>query len=202
MLVVATANYRRDMKERDSVVDPETLPEVTIPIIHIANEVIRERIAFVKEAFSLGFCLSTNRCTLLDKALRNPKMCYRLRNIDFELFESIIQMCSEKVSIFLADINAIEAIDSVYKCQYLIEENLSLFYKEFSKELNPLRLFLHFNSFYKVYTTVDSCIYVLNIMIWVGGRCKRRSTQLPSTKLPVNLTSGLTRIFVRRSKSY
>ena len=189
MLVVVTSNFRRDLKERDSVVDPEALPEVTIPIIHIANEVIRERIAFVKEAFSLGFCLSTNHSTLLDKALRSPKMCYKLRNIDFELFESIIRICSEKVSIFLADINAIEAIYFVYKCQYLIEENLSLFYKEFSKELIHLRLlFLHFISFYKLYTSVDSCMYVLNTMVWVGGRCKRRSTQLPSTKLPVNLT--------------
>ena len=143
MLVVATYDCWKALKEGEgttvSEVDTDILPVVTIPLIHVACEQIRDRIAFVKEAFSLKFSISDDHSTLLDNAMKNPRMCYRLRNIDFEIFVSIIQKCFGKVSQFLQGANAIETVDFVYKCQYLIEENLSLFYKDFSKQLDSLR---------------------------------------------------------------
>ena len=144
MLALTTSNYRRDLKRRecitDSVVDTGEIPEITIPLIHIANEIIHGRIEFVKEAFSLGFSFSHDHSIRLDNALKSPKTYFKLENIDFQIFESIINKCSERVLNFFEDIDAKDPIYFVYKCQFLIEENMFLFSKDFSKELAPLRL--------------------------------------------------------------
>ena len=148
MLALAISDYRRDLKEGDSTTDSEVdtyvLPEVTIPLIHIAYEKIRDRIAFVKEVFSLGFNLPLDH---LDRAIEDPRRCHKLRNIDFILFEAIIQKCSQKVSSFLQNTDAKGSISYVYERQFLIEENISLFYKDFGTELVSLRLLLDSNIF-------------------------------------------------------
>ena len=149
MLAVATSDYRRDLKEidspTDSEVDTDVFPEVTIPLIHIAYEKIRDRIAFVKEVFSLEFNLPLYHTTQLDRAIEDPRRCHKLRNIDFILFEAIIQKCSQKVSSFLQNTDAKGSISYVYERQFLIEENISLFYKDFRTELVSLRLLLDSN---------------------------------------------------------
>ena len=136
MLAVASSDYRRDKNEIESTtnseVNTDVLPEVTIPLIHIAYEKIRDRIAFVKEAFSLGISLPQDHSTRLDKVLKNPKMLITLKNAEFKLFESILEKCWTSVSRFLEEPDT--SISFVYTCQHLIEENLSLLYKDFSKE--------------------------------------------------------------------
>ena len=148
MLAVASSDYRRDLHEiessTNSEVDTDVLPEVTIPLIHIVYEKIRDRIAFVKEALPLGISLPQDHSTRLDKVLKNPKMLYTLKNAEFKLFESILEKCWTSVSRFLEEPDT--SISFVYKYQHLIEENLSLLYKDFSKEdifsrlVDPLNL--------------------------------------------------------------
>ena len=144
MLALAISDYRRDLKEgdspTDSEVDTDVFPEVTIPLIHIAYEKIRDRIAFVEEALSLGFNLSPYHTTQLDKAIEDPRKCHKLRNIDFRLFESIIQKCSQEISSFFEHTGVDKFIPSLCECQFLIEENISLFYKDFSEDILKLRL--------------------------------------------------------------
>ena len=136
MLVVAISNCQRELKGEEGTTANTELPEISIPLIHIANEIIRERIAFVKEAYSLGFSLPNEHLICPDNALRNPNTFSQLKRIDFDVFESIISNCSKKVSC----INNPETkmpIQHFQTYKYLIEENFYLFYDFL--ELDTLR---------------------------------------------------------------
>ena len=124
MLVVAISNCQRELKEEEGTTAiTEGLPEISIPFIHIANEIIRERIAFVKEAYSLGFSLPLDHLIRPNNALRNPQTYSQLKHIDFDLFESIINTYSKEVSCIYK--NAETIVPQIH--EYLIEEHTYLF---------------------------------------------------------------------------
>ena len=140
MLVVTISNCHRKLKgEEGTTVNPEGLPEVTIPLIHIANDFIRERIAFVKEAYSLGFSLPKPHLINLHDALKNPKTYSELKNIDFDLFASIIDSCSKKVSNMYTEPDTSILVQYFQTCEPLIDENFVLFHNNFRDQLDSLR---------------------------------------------------------------
>ena len=138
MLVVAISNCQRELKgEEGTTANTEELPEISIPLIHIANGIIRERIAFVKEAYSLGFTLPNEHLIRPDNALRNPKTFSQLKHIDFDVFESIINKCSKKVSCIYKNAETLIHIHHFQKNELLIGENMYLFNDVF--QLDTLR---------------------------------------------------------------
>ena len=144
MIAGAVSSYQREIMKggstNESVDNAEVRPE-SIPLIHIAYQMIRNRIAFVKEAFELGFILSRRLSNNIDTGIKRPEECYQLRDMDFGIFESILNQSLETVSTFLENTDVRTDMKSVYKYQYLIEENIHLFNRDFSKELVSLRLF-------------------------------------------------------------
>ena len=138
MLVVAISNCQRELKgEEGTIANTEELPEISIPLIHIANGVIRERIAFVKEAYSLGFSLLREHLINRHNALGNPQTFSQLKHIDFDLFESIVNKCSKKVSCIYKNAETLIPIQYFQKCERLIGENIYLFNDVF--KLDTLR---------------------------------------------------------------
>ena len=128
MLVVAISNCQRELKgEEGTTANTEELPEISIPLIHIANEIIRERIAFVKEAYSLGFTLPREHLIRPHNALKNSKTFSQLKHIDFDVFESIINNCSKKVSCIYKNAEAKIPIQHFLSYKLVIEENMYLF---------------------------------------------------------------------------
>ena len=131
MLLVATSNCQRELKgEEGTIADTQELPEISIPLIHIANEIIRERIAFVKEAYSLGYTLPLDHLISHQNALMNFKIFFQLKQVDFDLFESIIMQCSKEVSCSLKDTETLIPIQYFLKCERLFEENIYLFHHD------------------------------------------------------------------------
>ena len=140
MLVVAISNCQRELKgEEGTTANTEELPEISIPLIHIASGIIRERIAFVKEAYSLGYTLPNEHLIRSDNAYRNPKTLSQLKQVDFDLFESIIIQCSKEVSCSYKDSETLIPIQYFLKCERLIEENIYIFNNDVIK-LDTLRL--------------------------------------------------------------
>ena len=140
MIAGAVSSYQRDIMKRESDTEPLDDVEIfSIPLIHIAYQMIRNRIAFVKEAFELGFILSRRLSNSIDTGIKRPEECYQMRNMDFGIFESILKQSLGIVSKFLEDSDEITDLRSVYRYQYLIEENIHLFYRDFRKELVSLR---------------------------------------------------------------
>ena len=138
MLVVAISNCQRELKgEEGTTVNTEELPEISIPLIQIANEIMRERIAYVKEAYSLGFSLPSEHLIRPDNALRNPNTFSQLKHIYFDLFESIVNKCSKKVSCIYKNTETLIPIQYFQKCERLIGENIYLFNDVF--KLDSLR---------------------------------------------------------------
>ena len=127
MLVVAISNCQRELKGEEGTTANTELPEISIPLIHIANEIIRERIAFVKEAYSLGYTLPLNNLIRPHDALRNPRTFSQLKHIDFDVFESIINTCSKKVSCIYKNAEAKIPIQHFLSYKLVIEENMYLF---------------------------------------------------------------------------
>ena len=128
MLVVATSNCQRELKgEEGTTANTEELPEISIPLIHIANEIIRERIAFVNEAYSLGFSLPSDHLINQQNAFKNSKTFSELKHIDFDLFMSIIIKCSKDVSCIYESSETIMPIERFRIYELLIQENIYLF---------------------------------------------------------------------------
>ena len=128
---------------------PDKLPEVTIPSIHIAYHLIRRRIVFVNEAFSLGIQLPHGHVINLGDWYRNPKTFFELRYIDFTIFEIAIEKCLEEVQHLKQHTsptefnrNAVQYhnfVDIVSNYSSLIEENWNLFLNDFSDNMDSLR---------------------------------------------------------------
>ena len=139
MLVVTISSCQRELKgEEATTVYTEGLAEISIPLIHIGNEIIRERIAFVKEAYSLGFTLPSDHLIRHHNALSNSKTYSQLKHIDFDLFESIINKCWKKVSCIYKNAETTMPIQYFQRCERLIEENLFLFRSDFKVKLDIL----------------------------------------------------------------
>ena len=139
MLAVATSNCQRELKEEEGTTANTELPDISIPLIHIANGIIRQRIAFVKEAYSLGYTLPNEHLIRLDNAFRTPKTFSQLKQVDFDVFESIIIQCSKEVSCSYKDTETLIPIQYFLKCERLIEENIYIFNNDVIK-LDTLRL--------------------------------------------------------------
>ena len=139
MLTVATSQYMSDIQGGESLVSRFDLPRVSIPLLHIVYDEMKERISFVTEAITKGYYYPKNHLIHLNDALINPKTYSMLKNLDFDLFDSIIKECWKKVLSYLSSPESIENINFVQRLRHLIEENLFLFYRDFSKELVPLR---------------------------------------------------------------
>ena len=142
MLAVATSEYLSEIQGGEYLVPPFNMPKVPIPLLHIVYEEMKERISFVTEAITSGYYYPKNHLIRLNDSLINPKTYSTLKNLDFDLFESIIKECWKKVTSYLKSPDSpesIECIHSVQRSRHLIEENLFLFYRDFSKELVPLR---------------------------------------------------------------
>ena len=140
MIAGAVSSYQRDIMKKESATEPLDDVEIfSIPLIHIAHQMIRNRIAFVKEAFELGFMLSRHLSNNIDTGIKRPEECYQMRDMDYVIFESILNQSLETVSTFLENTDVRTDMKSVYKYQYLIEENIHLLYRDFSKELVSLR---------------------------------------------------------------
>ena len=142
MLAVATSEYLSEIQGGEYLASPSDLPRVPIPLLHIVYGEMKERISFVTEAISTGYYYPKGHLIRLNDSLINPKTYSTLKNLDFDLFESIIKECWKKVTSYLNSPDSpesIECIHSVQRSRHLIEENLFLFYRDFSKELIPLR---------------------------------------------------------------
>ena len=139
MLAVASSNYSYEIQKKEYVISPNDMPKVSIPFLNIVKEEMKERISFVKEAITKGFYFRKDHLICLDNAIYNPKTFSTLKNIDFDLFETIIQECWNKVVTYLNNPESLKCVDFVKKSRYLVVENMFLFHKEFSKELIHLR---------------------------------------------------------------
>ena len=149
MLFVAASKLRRTRiggGVTEDYAHPDKLPEVTIPSIHIAYHLIRRRIVFVNEAFSLGIKFPRDHIIRHDNWHQNPKIFFELRYIDFMIFEIAIKRCLEGMQYMeiprsheknLPQYHIFVSIVSSYSC--LIEKNWRLFQNDFSKELDSLR---------------------------------------------------------------
>ena len=128
---------------------PDKLPEVTIPSIHIAYHLIRRRIVFVNEAFSLGIQLPHEHVINLGDWYQNPKTFFELRNIDNMIFEIAIEKCLEEVQQLKQHRSPKEFkrnvvqyhnfVDIVSNYSSLIEQNWNLFQNDFSDNMDSLR---------------------------------------------------------------
>ena len=141
MLAVATSQYLSQIQGRECIVSPSDLPRVPIPLLHIVYGEMKKRISFVIEAITAGYHFPKDHLIRLDSSLINPKTYSTLNNLDFDLFESIIKECWRKVLSYLNHPESIENIHSIQKSRHLIDENLFLFFEDFSKELVALRYF-------------------------------------------------------------
>ena len=139
MLAVASSNYLYEIQKEECVISRNDMPKVSIPTLHIVKKEMKERISFVKEAITKEFYFRKDHLIRLDNAIYNPITFFRLKNIDFDLFENIIQECWNKVITYLNNPDSLKCIDSVKKSRYLVVENMFLFQKDFSKELVHLR---------------------------------------------------------------
>ena len=158
MLAVATSQYLSEIQGGEYLVSPSDMPRVSIPLFHIVYEEMKERISFVTEAITSGYYYPKSHLIRLHNPLINPKTYSTLKNLDFGLFESIIKECWKKVTSYLNSPDSpqsIECIHSVQRSRHLIEENLFLFYRDFSKELIPLR----YLSILLVLNENEFCIY-------------------------------------------
>ena len=142
MLAVASSNYLYEIREEEYVVSQNDMPKVSIPFLHIVKEEMKDRISFVKEAITKGFYFRKNHLIRFDDAIYNHKTFSTLKNIDFDLFETIIQECWNKVVTYLSNPDSLKCIDFVKKSRYLVVENMFLFQKDFNKELIHLRYVL------------------------------------------------------------
>ena len=127
---------------------PDKLPEVTIPSIHIAYHLIRRRIVFVNEAFSLGIQLPHEHVINLGEWYQNPKTFFELRNIDNMIFEIAIEKCLEVQHLkqhrspkeFKRNVVQYHNfVDIVSNYSSLIEQNWNLFQNDFSDNMDSLR---------------------------------------------------------------
>ena len=133
----------------EDYVHPDKLPEVTIPSIHIAYHLIRRRIVFVNEAFSLGIKFPPKHIICHENWYQNPKTFFELRNIDFMIFECAIKKCLEAVQHLKIHTSPEEFyqnvvqyhnfVDIVSNYSSLIEENWNLFQNDFGGEIDSLR---------------------------------------------------------------
>ena len=139
MLAVASSNYLYEIQKEECVISPNDMPKVSIPFLHIVKEEMKERISFVKEAITKGFYFRKVHLICPDISLSSPKTYFTLKNIDFDLFEIIIQESWKKVVTYLNNPDSVKLIDSVQRSRYLVAENMFLFHKNFSKELIHLR---------------------------------------------------------------
>ena len=145
MLAVATSQYLSEIQGGEYLVSQFDMPKVPIPLLHIVYEEMKERISFVTEAITTGHYYPKDHLIRLNDSLIKPKTYSTLKNLDFDLFESIIKECWKKVTSYLKSPDSPESIEYIYSVQrsrHLIEENLFLFCRGFSKELIPLR-YLH-----------------------------------------------------------
>ena len=142
MLAVATSQYLSEIQGGGYLVSQFDLPRVPIPLLHIVYEEVKERISFVTKAITTGYYYPNDHLIHLSDSLINPKTYSTLKNLEFDLFEFIIMECWRKVTSYLNSPDSPESIDNIHSVQrssHLIEENLFLFYRDFSKELVPLR---------------------------------------------------------------
>ena len=139
MLAVASSEYLYEIQKEEFAISPNDMPKISIPFLNIVKEEIIERISFVKEAITKGFYFRKDHLIRLDNAIYNPKTFSTLKNIDFDLFETIILECWNKVVTYLNNPDSLKCIDFVKKSKYLVVENMFLFHKDFSKELIHLR---------------------------------------------------------------
>ena len=139
MLAVASSEYLYEIQKEESAISPNDMPKISIPFLNIVKEEIIERISFVKEAITKGFYFRKDHLIRFDNAIYNPKTFSTLENIDFDLFETIIQECWNKVVTYLNNPDSLRCIDFVKKSRYLVVENMFLFHKDLSKELIHLR---------------------------------------------------------------
>ena len=139
MLAVASSNYLYEIQKNEYIISQNDMPKVSIPILNILKEEMKDRISFVKEAITKGFYIRKDHLIRLDNAIYNPKTFSTLKNIDFDLFESIIQECWKKVVTYFNNPDSLKYINSVQKSRYLVVENMFLFQKDFSEELIHLR---------------------------------------------------------------
>ena len=139
MLAVASSEYLYEIQKVESAISPNGMPKISIPFLNIVKEEMKERISFVKEAITKGFYFRKDHLIRLDNAISNPKTFSTLKNIDFDLFETIIQECWKKVVSYLNNPDSLKCIDFVKKSRYLVVENMFLFHKDFSKGLINLR---------------------------------------------------------------
>ena len=144
MLVVASSNYLYEIQKDKYVISQNDMPRVSIPFLHIVKEEMKERISFVKDAITEGFYLGNGHLICPDISLSNPKTYFTLKNIDFDLFETILQECWKKVVTYMKNPDSLKLIDFVKKSRYLVVENMFLFHKDFSNELIHLRFFYGF----------------------------------------------------------
>ena len=139
MLAVASSKYLYEIQKKEYIISQNDMPKVSIPFLNIVKEEMKERISFVKEAITKGFYFRKDHLIRLDDAIYNPKTFSTLKNIDFDLFESIIQECWKKVVTYLNNPDSLKYINYVQKSRYLVVENMFLFHKDFSKELIHLK---------------------------------------------------------------
>ena len=152
MLFVAASKHRRTRiggGVTENYVHPDKLPEVTIPSIHIAYHLIRRRVVFVNEAFSLGIRFPHEHVINLDNWYQNPKTFFKLRYIDFTIFEIAIEKCLEEVQYLKQHTSPKEFnrntiqyhnfVDIVSNYSNLVEENWNLFQNDFSDNMDSLR---------------------------------------------------------------
>ena len=163
MLAVATSQYLSEIQREEYLVSTFDLPRFSILLLHIVYGEMKERISFVTEAITAGYYYPKGHLIRLIDSLINPKTYSTLKNLDFDLFESIIYECWKKVTSYLKSPDSPESIECIHfvrRSRHLIEENLFLFYRDFSKELVPLRylcilLPLNENEFY-IYFEIKS----------------------------------------------
>ena len=142
LFVAATFYNRTDTGCELERNDPQdNRPKITIPFIHVVYNSIRDRIGFVREAFSLGFNFPSNHTLHSFDITHDLKEndCCSLMNIDFDLFKSIINMSSKHIYDYCTHPDNQTPILSIQKCAYIIQEYWSLFDKKFNEELISLR---------------------------------------------------------------
>ena len=145
MLVVAISQYLSHIQGGAFLVSQFDLPRVSIPLLHIVYGEMKQRISFVTEAINKGYYYPKDHLIRITDSLVQPKTYSALKNLDFDLFESIIKDCWKKVLNYLNSPDSIRNIHSVQRSRHLIEENLFLFHQDFSEELIPLRYLLRFH---------------------------------------------------------
>ena len=117
---------------------PQKLPEYNIPSIHMAYSMVKDKIAFVNEAFNLGFQFHKNHLILTDKCLSIPNNYFMLQNIDFDIFKYLIDECWKNISKLQVTKDPASSLESFADYSCLIEHNWT-FFKDYVEEMSFLR---------------------------------------------------------------